>query len=237
MNQIPDYIKIMKQKERTFLSEHESKNLLSSHGISITKEVLVSGKDEIEDAIGLFGSSNPMVLKLDSPDIQHKTEAGLVRLNVTGLKKAMEVYDELHDNARRYNSKARINGILIQEMVTGAVAECIIGMSHDKQFGPVILFGLGGIMVEVFEDVALRIPPFDESQAVDMIQEIKGSKLLNGFRGNQPADISALTDVLVKMSDLAIDLGDDISEIDINPLLVFAEGKGVKAVDALVRLS
>lgn len=236
MNQTLAFISEMRQEKRSFLSEHESKNILASYNIPSAKEILITTKDDIKAALEKIKISFPIVMKVDTPDIQHKTEAGLVRLNVLDLKMASEVYDELISNAAEYSKEARLNGVLLQEMVSGAVAECIVGVSKDSQFGPVILFGLGGIMVEVFEDVSLRIPPFDKRQAKEMIEEIKGHKLLTGFRGKPPADINAIVEVLVGMSKLAMELKNEIQEIDLNPILVFPEGEGVKAVDALIRL-
>lgn len=226
----------MQSKGRDFLSEHESKNILRLYGIPVAQEILVSEQSQLEAAVASLPFGFPIVMKVDSADIQHKTEARIVRLGIQGRDEAARAYPELIANARAYNPNARINGLLLQEMVTGAVAECIVGLNHDAQFGPVIMFGLGGVWVEVLEDVTLRLPPFDEDQAEEMIREIKAHKLLDGYRGAAPADIQALRSVLVRMSDLALDLGDKISEIDINPVCVLPVGQGVKAVDALIRL-
>lgn len=226
----------MQSKRRDFLSEHESKNIMRLYGIPVVQEILVSEQNQLEEAVASLPFAFPIVMKVDSPDIQHKTEAGVVRLNVQSREAAGAAYVELIANARAYNRNARINGVLLQEMVKGTVAECIVGLKHDEQFGPVVLFGLGGVFVEVFEDVTLRLPPFDESQAEEMIREIKGYKLLDGFRSAPPADIQALCDILVRMSTLALDLGDKIAEIDINPVCVLPVGQGAKAVDALIRI-
>jgi len=130
-----------------------------------------------------------------------------------------------------------INGVLIQEMFQGAVAECLVGITRDAQFGPVLMYGLGGVWVEVFKDIALRLPPLTKREALEMLLETRGYKLLQGFRNHPEADLSALCDTLVKMSNLALELKDYIVEVDINPVLVFEKGKGVQAVDALIRVS
>jgi len=139
------------------------------------------------------------------------------------------------DNSRKYDPKAEIRGVLVQEFIHDGI-ETIVGMSHDSQFGPTIVFGLGGIFVEVLEDVSLRVAPITEDDAKEMIKEIKGFKVLQGFRGKPKADIKAIVDVLLKISNLSMDLRDLIFEIDVNPLIVLEEGKGVKAADALVVL-
>ncbi|MDH3800094.1 MAG: acetate--CoA ligase family protein, partial [Desulfobacterales bacterium] len=141
----------------------------------------------------------------------------------------------LIENAYSYNSKARINGILVQEMIQGG-SEVMIGMSQDPQFGPTIAFGLGGIFVEILKDISLRVAPLLPADAEQMVKEIKGYPILTGVRGKRPADIEAIVDVLIKTSKLAKDWEGTIAEIDINPLMVLDKGRGVKALDALVVL-
>jgi acetyltransferase len=175
----------------------------------------------------------PVVLKIDSPDILHKSEARAIRLDVDSKDAVTRYYDEIIANARNYNPSATINGVLVQEMIRGG-SEVMIGMSHDSQFGPTIAFGLGGIFVEVLKDISLRIAPLSQSDAGQMIKEIKGYRILEGIRGRKAADIEAVADVLLRISRLALDWKDTISEIDINPLIVFDEGHGVKAADALI---
>jgi acetyltransferase len=146
-----------------------------------------------------------------------------------------DAYHGIIGNSKRYAPHAKIRGVLVQEMVKEG-REVIVGMSHDPQFGPVIMFGLGGIFVEVFNDVSLRIVPLTRTDAEDMMKEVKGYKILEAFRGKPEADVEGIIDILLKVSRMAIDLGDVISEIDINPLMVLDKGKGVKAVDALIVL-
>ena len=134
--------------------------------------------------------------------------------------------------ARRYNPDARIDSVTVQEMVAGGV-ETIVGISYDAQLGPVLLFGAGGVMVAVYNDVTLRLCPVTRADALEMIDEVKGARLLRGFRGAPPADIDALADTLALVSQMAVQLEGSLSELDINPLLALPAGRGVKAVDAL----
>lgn len=215
------------------LTEQESKELLRRYGIPITKEaVAISSEEavEIADKIGY-----PVVLKVDSPDITHKTDASAVKLSVSNNAELRNAYNEIIANSKKYAPEARIRGILVQEMVKDA-REVIVGMSHDPQFGPIIMFGIGGIFVEVLKDVSSRVPPLTRADAEDMIKEVRGYRTLETFRGETEADIEGIIDTLLKVSQLVIDLGDIISEIDINPLMVLNKGKGVKAADALVVL-
>jgi acetyltransferase len=177
-----------------------------------------------------------VALKVDSPDILHKTEAGVLRLGLQGADQVRAAYKDIMANAVSYAPHASISGVLVQEMVTGGV-EVIVGVSYDEQLGPVLLFGTGGVLVEVYHDIALRCCPITRAEAFVMISEVKGARLLQGFRGNPPADIDALAEVLVQVSHLAANLEGHIAELDINPLLVLPAGQGVKAVDALTIFS
>jgi len=215
------------------LSEHQSKALLNLYGIPVTREmVATSAPDAVRFAeeIGF-----PVVLKVDSPDILHKSEANAIRVGVGSKEEIIQIYGELIENAIKYNSNARINGILVQEMIQGG-SEVMVGMSQDRQFGPTIVFGLGGIFVEILKDISLRVAPLSPTDAEQMVKEIKGYPILKGVRGKRRSDIEALVDVLLRISRLAKDWEDTIAEIDINPLIVLEEGCGVKAVDALVVL-
>jgi succinyl-CoA synthetase beta subunit len=220
------------------LSEHQAKQVLAAYGIPVTEERLVKGAGELPGALAVLGF--PVVLKIDSPDILHKTEAGLVALGCRTSAEAEAAFERISRDAREHFPEALINGVLVQEMVTGAVAECIVGMKKDPQFGPTVLFGLGGIFVEVFEDVALRVAPLTPADAAEMIRDTKGFKLLTGARGRPRADLAAIEDVLLKMSRLALDLEPYLVEIDINPLMAGpAEAAGqrpTRAVDALMLL-
>jgi acetyltransferase len=177
----------------------------------------------------------PVALKVDSPDILHKTEAGAVRLNVRDAAQVRAGYAEILASAEAYAPQARVVGVSVQEMVGDGV-EVIVGVSRDPQLGPVLLFGSGGVMVEVYNDVALRRCPITRAEARAMIAEVKGARLLRGFRGRPAADVGALEDTLVRMSYLAVHMEGHLAELDINPLMVLPAGRGVKAVDALVVL-
>jgi len=223
---------------RSALSEHEAKQVLAAYGIPVTVETLVQRPDELAEVLQTFAF--PVVLKIDSPDVLHKTEAGLVALGCATADEARTAFDRISRAASERFPTARVNGVLVQEMVADAVAECIVGMKKDPQFGPAVMFGLGGIFVEVFGDVALRVAPLTQGDAEEMIRETKGFKLLDGARGRPKAAIAAIADVLLKMSQLALDLEPYLAEIDINPLMVGQEGawggRAVMAADALMVL-
>ena len=216
------------------LSEHEAKQVLEAYGIPVTRERLAVRADQLPAVLAEF--ELPVVLKIDSPDILHKTEAGLVALGCDTAERVAVEFARILEGANERYPQADIHGVLIQETVTGSTAECIVGMKKDAQFGPTVLFGLGGIFVEVFEDVAIRVAPLSDADAAAMIRETKGYKLLAGARGRPKADVAAIEDVLLKMSRLSLDLEPYLSEIDVNPLMVGAEGQGAKAADALMLL-
>jgi acetyltransferase len=158
-----------------------------------------------------------------------------VRLGLADDAAVRAAYEEIVANAKRYAPDATIAGVSVQEMVEGGV-ETIVGIKYDAQLGPMLVFGSGGVMVEVFGDVATRHCPISRSEALQMIDEVKGAKLLRGFRGKPAADIDALADVLVRVSHMAVQLEGELAELDINPLMVLPEGRGVKAADALAVL-
>jgi acetyltransferase len=216
---------------RSTLSESESKQLLAAWDVASTREHLVTSAEAAIAAAEQLGF--PVALKVDSPDILHKTEAGVVRLNLGDGAHVRAAYAEILANARSWASQVRVTGVSVQGMVREAV-EVIVGVSCDPQLGPVLLFGSGGVMVEVYNDVALRRCPITRAEAQAMMAEVKGVKLLQGFRGRPAADLEALADVLVRVSYLAMHLEEHLSELDINPLMVLPSGQGVKAVDALV---
>jgi acyl-CoA synthetase (NDP forming) len=218
---------------RSCLTEHESKQLLREYGIRITRERLVHTVGEAIDAAEEIGY--PIALKIDSPDIQHKTDIGAIRLNIANSGALEAAYDEVLYDTQRSRPEARIGGMLVQEMLNIEHAcEVIAGLAYDNQFGPTILFGLGGTLVEALHDVTLRVSPLSVDDAWSMLEELRGSAILNGIRGKPPADRQAIVDVLLCLSDLSIELDERISEIDINPLLVFPQGEGAVAADALV---
>jgi acyl-CoA synthetase (NDP forming) len=219
------------RKRPATLTEHEGKQILELYGIPTPKRRLASSAGDSAKTAEAIGF--PVAMKIVSADIAHKTEAGGVRLGVKDANEANRLYDEIISNAKKYNPKAKLEGVLIEEMVVDAV-QVIVGAKYDSRFGQVITFGMGGIYVELFRDVALRIAPVDEDEALAMIEETKAFKLLSGFRGDKKRDIAALSKVLLAVSQFALDFKDDLAELDINPVMVLPEGQGVRAVDALV---
>lgn len=219
---------------RRILTESQSKELLQAYGIPVTRETLARSAPEAADAAAAIGF--PVVLKIESPDISHKTEAGGVLLNLADAEAVREGYGVIVKRAREYNPAASIDGVLVQEMLPPGL-EVILGVKRDPVFGPTILFGLGGIFVELLKDVSVRTAPLREEDARAMLEEIKGKALLDGVRGEPPRDREALLSIMMKLSRLAVELGDQITELDINPLMVYAAGEGAVAADALVVLA
>ena len=216
----------------TDVAEYEAKKVLAEYGISVTQEALATTREQallIAKKIGY-----PVAIKVQSADISHKTEARAVKLGLASDTELTAAYDEVLANAQAYNAKAKIDGVLVQEMLRGGT-EAILGITNDPLFGPAVMFGLGGIFAEIMKDVSFRLAPVTLSMAREMIAEIKGYPLLTGARGRPHADIDALADAIVKLSALAVDLKDHVAELDINPLFVMERGKGVKAADALIK--
>ena len=214
-----------------FLNELDAKNLLSEYGVPMARSRVATSKEE---AVQIAGEMEcPVVMKILSCDIQHKTEAGCVFLGV-GEKDAGTTYEEIMENAAAYKADAFIDGVLMQEMAAEGL-EVIVGMKKDPQFGPVLMTGSGGIYVEVFQDIALRLLPVDEKEAVKMIKETKLYQIIRGARGTE-YDMDALVGCLLKVSELAVDQP-SIEEIDINPLFLYEKGKGAKGVDALIKIT
>jgi acyl-CoA synthetase (NDP forming) len=211
------------------MTERQSKAVLAAYGLSVTRERLArSAAEAAEFAATLCG---PVALKIESPDIPHKTEAGAIRLNVASPVDVRGCFDEVMAAAQRYNPRARLEGVLVQEMVQPGI-EMMLGVTHDPIFGPVITVATGGIHVEVFRDVAHRIAPLTRQDVTEMLGELKMRPLLDGLRGAPPCDIAALTNAVERVSWLAHDLQDYVAELDINPLLVLPQGALV--IDALI---
>lgn len=214
----------------TKLTEYEAKQVLRAYGIPTTREILATTPEEAVDAANSIGY--PVVMKIISPGILHKTEAGGVILNVASEEEVKENFRKIINNARNYNEKAVIEGVLVQEMLPGGT-EMIVGVSKDPVFGPTVMAGLGGIFVEALEDVSVRVVPVSPLDAREMLDELKGKKVLEGLRGNPPADKEALIGLIQRVSRLAEDFP-QIAELDINPLLLYPEGRGACAADALI---
>lgn len=217
-------------QKRYELLEPEAKEFIEAFGIKTTRRFVASSRADAIQAAGSLGY--PVVLKIISPDISHKTDVGGVKLGVENDEGVRNAYDEIMKNIEEQQPAARIHGVLVQEMAPPST-EVIVGGLRDPQFGPVVMFGLGGIFVEVFKDVSFRIAPVEEYEAVAMIHGIKGAQVFQGFRNRKPADISALSQTIIQVSSIMVSV-EEIKEIDLNPVLVYP--KGLKAVDARVIL-
>ncbi|MGX9890679.1 acetate--CoA ligase family protein [Streptomyces sp. NPDC002276] len=210
------------------LSEHAAKQLLRAYGIRVPREQLVTSAAAAVRAAGLVGY--PVVMKASGGQIAHKTELGLVKVGLTSASQVRDAYRELTDIARYED--VTLDGVLVCQMVERGV-EMVVGVTQDDLFGPTVTVGLGGVLVEVLRDVAVRVPPFGEDQAADMLGELRGRPLLDGVRGRPPADLDALVEVILRVQRMALELGDVLSELDINPLMVLPRGQGAVALDAL----
>lgn len=220
-----------KSEETQALSEHESKQELKVYGVPVPDEVIVTSKEEV--AQFAKNHPDPLVMKVESADILHKSDVGGVKLNVCGPEAAEKAYEEIMESVTAKRPDAHINGILTVPMLDAGV-EIIIGVNNDPQFGPMIMVGMGGVFVEVFKDVALYPAPLKEEEALEMLKSLKSFKLLNGYRGTEKCDIKALCQTIVAISNYAQANKDVLKELDINPLFVYPEGKGVGVADALI---
>jgi 4-hydroxybutyryl-CoA synthetase (ADP-forming) len=222
----------VRKQGRTNLLEEEGYEVLKAYGFPTPKSALGTTEQECAKAAAEIGY--PIVMKIASPDIIHKSDAGGVKVGIKNEEELRAAFRSITESARKYKSDAKIKGVLVQEMVRGA-KETILGASQDPTFGPVVMFGLGGIYVEVLKDVVFRVAPINQQEAKDMVESIKTVKLLKGVRGEKPADLAAIADSLQRLSQLVIDFP-EIKEFDINPLLVLEEGKGARVVDARIIL-
>lgn len=222
----------VKKEGRFFLLEHESYEVLKAYQFPLVKSSFARNKTEAENAAQKIGF--PVVLKIASPDILHKFDFGGVKLNLKNKNEVREAYQEILKNIKSKKPKAKIRGVLVEEMASQG-KEIILGMSRDPQFGPILMFGLGGIYVEVLEDVSFRLAPIRERTADMMIAKTKTHKILEGFRGEPPYDIKAVAECLKRLSQLVTDF-EEIKELDINPLFVYERGKGCAIVDARIIL-
>ena len=216
---------------RSLLLEPEAKELCSQYGIPVPKSKVVASADEAVEAAKEIGL--PVVVKIVSKDIIHKSDAGCVIVGINDLEGVKKVYKQVIDNALKFNPKAEIKGVLIEEMLPKGI-EVAIGGIRDLEFGPAIMFGLGGVFIEVIRDVTFRVAPISEADAEEMIKEIRGFKILQGYRGTEPVDIKALVKIIVGASKLMTE-NEEVSQLDLNP--VIAKRQGAKAVDARIILS
>ncbi len=225
-----DIIKKALKTKRTVLTEVESKQLVAEAGFPVVETRLAKTKAQAIATSKQMGF--PVALKIMSPDIIHKSDSGGVKLGLANAAQVGRAYAEIVAAARQQGPKVAIHGVSVQKMAKPGV-EVIMGMSKDAQFGPVLMFGLGGVFVEVLKDVAFRIVPLVRRDASQMIREIKGYPLLEGYRGQEPANITVLEDLLLKLSDF-VDKTPQIKELDLNPIMAYSDG--AVAVDARVIL-
>jgi 4-hydroxybutyryl-CoA synthetase (ADP-forming) len=220
------------QEGRKNVLEEEGYGVLTSYGFSTPKSILGTTEEECAKAANQIGY--PVVMKIASPDIIHKSDAGGVKVGIKSEKELRLAFKEIMNSAKAYKAEARIKGVLVQEMITSA-KEIILGAKQDQLFGPLVMVGLGGIYVEVLKDVVFRLAPIDEQEAEKMVDSIKAIKLLKGIRGEAPSDLAAVVDSLQRLSQLITDFP-EIEEFDINPLLVLESGKGVRVADVRIGL-
>jgi len=217
---------------RATAGDTEAKDILAAYGVPLPKSVLARNADEAVTAAEAIGY--PVVMKIASPDILHKTDIGGVKLNLTSASDVRDAFDLIVYRATRHMLDATIWGCQVQQMVKGG-KEVIIGVNRDPQFGPLLMFGLGGVYVEAVKDVTFRVAPIDRREAREMLTEIRAYNLLRGVRGEKPSDLDAIADTLIRVSQLVTDFP-DVVELDINPLLVFSAGQGVLGLDMRLAL-
>ncbi len=215
---------------RKSLLETEAKAICADYGIPVTKFELAKSVGEAVESAKRIGF--PLVLKIVSPDILHKSDVGGVAVGLKNVESVKEAFKQILANVRKHSPKAHIAGVLVQEMAP-ASTEVIVGAIKDPQFGPALMFGLGGIFVEVLKDVTFRIAPVSEDEAREMITEVRAYPLLKGYRNTPPADVDAIVKIILKTSKLVVE-HPEIKELDLNPIMVYE--KGAKTVDARIVL-
>jgi succinyl-CoA synthetase beta subunit len=208
------------------LSEYNSKQMLKAYGIPVTREMRVQSSDAAVEAAAAIGY--PVVVKACSPRLMHKSEAGAVAVGIKDDADLRQTYDRIVAAAQ-----LPLEGVLIQEMVRGS-RELVVGLTRDAQFGPCVMLGLGGVLTEVLNDTVVRVAPFDAGEALEMMAELRATAILDAFRGQAPADRKALAETLAAVGRMALE-HEAIAEIDINPMIIDAQGR-LTAVDALIVL-
>ncbi len=231
MSEVGKLITKAKKEGRKFLLEHEAKLVAKSYGIPVPRGGLAETPEEavkIAEEIGY-----PVVLKIVSPQVLHKTDVGGVKLSLTNRAEVVKGFKEMVSNVKRVKPDAEILGVFVEEQVPPGV-EVAAGFLRDVQFGPVIMFGLGGVWIELLKDVTFRVLPVSREELEEMVTEVKVYQLLKGFRGQKPADINAVVDLLMKVGRVGIE-NSEIAEIDLNPVEVYP--KGLRVVDVKIVLS
>ncbi len=230
MGKVSQIFEEARKDGRSYLLEPEAKMICMEYGIPVTRFRVAKTREEalrFAEEIGY-----PVVLKIVSPDVIHKFDVGGVILNLKSAKDVQDAFDKILTNVKKHKPDARIVGVLVQEMAPSST-EVIVGATKDPQFGPALMFGLGGIFVEALKDVTFRIAPITELDAQEMITEVKAYPILRGYRGQPPADIDAIVQILMNTSRLVMDHL-EIKELDLNPIMVYE--KGAKTVDARIIL-
>jgi len=220
----------VEKEGRKFLLESEAKTVCRAYGIPVTDFKVAKNEAEAVEFADEIGY--PVVLKIVSPDVIHKSDVGGVIINVKDAEDVQKAYEQIMDSVKRHEPNAEIVGVLVQEMAPQST-EVIVGATKDPQFGPTLMFGLGGIFVEILKDVTFRIAPVTEDEAREMITAVKAYPLLKGYRNTPPADIEAIVKILLNTSRLVME-HQEIKELDLNPIMVYE--KGAKTVDARIIL-
>jgi acetyltransferase len=219
---------------RRVLSYDKTKELLSAYGIRVAKAVLAGSVEAALEGADHIGY--PVAVKAQSPHLPHKTEDGLVRLNIKDGPELSASFEEMAEKVHRHAPEAALEGILIQQMVSSEAVEVILGISRDPSFGPVVALGMGGLLVELLKDICIQLPPIDFDDVYAMISRLKGRDLLQGFRGRDSADVDALAHAVVQVGRMAIELKDVLFSLDLNPLMVLPGKGGVVAVDMVLEV-
>ena len=227
---VEEIVDAARREGRILLTEVEAKQVLKEAGVNVVDSLLAKSKDDAQRIADELGY--PVVLKIVSPDIVHKSDIGGVKLGLADRDAVAAAYEEVISAAKKASPEANVHGVSVQPMAKGGL-EIIVGMTKDPQFGPVLMFGLGGVLVEVLKDVAFRIVPLTRRDATQMIHEIKGYPLLEGYRGQEPANVPMIEDTILKVSGF-VEQHPEIKELDLNP--IFAYKDGLAAVDARVVL-
>lgn len=230
MSKVHEIIGKALEEERSKLLEHEAYRILELYGLPAPKYGLATNEDEAVEVAEKIGY--PVVLKIVSPDIVHKSDVGGVILNLSKPEEVRDAFRKIMGNVKEKAPKARITGILVQEMVPQDL-EVIVGATRDPIFGPVIMFGLGGVFVEVLRDVSFRVVPLTERDAEEMLNEIKARKILEGYRHIKPRDKKAIVKIILGVSKI-MEENPEISELDLNPIMVFPQGQGAKIADVRI---
>jgi len=230
LNKTSEIISQVRREGRKALLETEAKAICIEYAIPVTTFKMAKSEEEAAEFAGQIGF--PVVLKIVSPDILHKSDAGGVMVNLKNTAEVRSAYGKILENAKKYNSAAKIVGVLVQEMAPQST-EVIVGAIKDPQFGQTLMFGLGGIFVELLNDVTFRVAPITQEDAHEMVIKVKAYPLLKGYRNTPPADIDAIINVLLNTSKLVMDYP-EIKELDLNPIMAYE--KGAKTVDARIIL-